>query len=100
LKPVQVSEPASAELAAAVRWYEDRRPGWGQRLFDAITDAVVVIESHPEAGSPRPTQQAVRQLKVRGFPYVIVYRIRPAHSHVIAIAHTSRRPQYWRQRSQ
>jgi toxin ParE1/3/4 len=99
VKPVQVSEPASRELVEAIRWYEERRPGWGARLFDAVSHAFDLIERHAEIGSPRTSQPAVRQLTVRGFPYLVVYRIRPDDVYVIAVAHAKRRPEYWRDRS-
>lgn len=75
MKPLHVSEPASLELADAVRWYEERRPGWGARLFDAVVRAFEFIERHPDIGSPRRGRPFPRQLAVRGFPYVVVYRI-------------------------
>ena len=99
MKPLQVSEPASLELAEAVRWYEQRRPGWGARLFDAVSHAFDLIERHPEIGSPRRGRPAARQLTVRGFPYVVAYRIRPDDIYVVAVAHTSRGPEYWKARS-
>jgi plasmid stabilization system protein ParE len=68
VKPLKISEPASQELAEAVRWYEERRPGWGARLFDAVASAIALIESHPEIGPPRRNRLAARQLKVRGLP--------------------------------
>jgi len=37
--PLQISEPASLELAEAVRWHEERRSGWRGRLFDAVAVA-------------------------------------------------------------
>jgi toxin ParE1/3/4 len=80
-----------------VRWYEERRPGWGARLFDAVSHTFELIERHPEIGSPRRSP-ATRQLLVRGFPYVVAYRIRPDDVYVIAVAHTSRRPGYWKNR--
>jgi plasmid stabilization system protein ParE len=98
VKPLQVSEPASQELAAAVRWYEERRRGWGGRLFDAVSRTFDLIEQHPEIGSPRRGRRAVRQLAVRGFPYFVVYRTRPDDSYVVALAHASRRPGYWTDR--
>ena len=98
MKPLQISEPASREFAEAVRWYEERRPGWGTRLFDAVSSAFDVIERHPEVGSPRKSRRAVRQLAVRGFPYLVVYKNRPGDSYVVAVAHTSRRPGYWKDR--
>lgn len=98
MKPLQVSEPAARELAEAVRWYEERRPGWGVRLFDAVSRAFELIERHPEIGSPRRSRPAVRQLAVRGFPYLVVYWNRPDDSYIVALAHTSRRPDYWKDR--
>ena len=99
MKPLNISEPASAELAEAGRWYESRRPGWGARLLTAVTAAMVLIESHPEIGSPRHGHRAARQFRVRGFPYVLAYRIRPTDVYVVAVAHAKRRPGYWRHRS-
>jgi toxin ParE1/3/4 len=99
VKPLRLSEPASLELAEAVRWYEERRPGWGARLFDAVSHAIDLIERHPEIGSPRKGRSTPRQLSVRGFPFVVVYRIRPDDVYVVALAHTSRRPGYWKDRS-
>jgi len=36
------------------------------------------------------------QLVVTGFPYKVVYRIRETDLYVVAVAHTSRRPNYWK----
>jgi plasmid stabilization system protein ParE len=99
VKPLQISEAASLELAEAVRWYEERRPGWGGRLFDAVTHSIELIEAHPEIGSPRPSRLPIRQLAVRGFPYLVVYRDRGEDLSVVAFAHAKRRPGYWRNRS-
>jgi hypothetical protein len=35
---------------------------------------------------------------VQGFPYKVAYRIRDHDIHIVAIAHTSRRPGYWKNR--
>jgi len=97
--PLQISEPASLELAEAVRWHEARRSGSGARLFDAVAGAFALIESFPEIGSARRGRLPSRQLKVRGFPYIVAYRIRPEDVYIVAVAHTSRRPGYWKHRA-
>lgn len=99
MKPLQISELASLELAEAVRWHEDRRPGWGGRLFDAVSGALALIESYPDIGLPRRGRLPSRQLKVRGFPYIVAYRVRQDAVYIVAVAHTSRRPGYWKDRS-
>ena len=96
MKPLRISEPASLELTEAVRWYEDRRPGWGAKLLDAVSRAFGVIERFPEGGAPRRT--TARQLPVRGFPFLVVYRIRPDDVYIVAVAHAKRRPGYWMNR--
>ena len=44
MKPFRFSEPASAELADAVRWYEQQRLGLGAELFDAVAQTVDLTE--------------------------------------------------------
>ena len=98
MKPVQFAVPASEELAAAIRWYEQRRPGLGAEFHDAVVASVGLIQEHPEIGAARGRGDA-RHIVVRRFPFGIVYRIRHDNLYVVAIAHTSRRPGYWKSRS-
>ena len=74
--PFQVSEPAAEELLEAVRWYEQRRPGWGGKLFDAVTHTIEQIQQHPEIGALRSGRLPSRQFRGQGFPYRVAYRIR------------------------
>jgi len=98
VKPVQFSQPASEEFAAAVRWYEMRRPGLGGDFYDAIVRTIDMIRAHPEIGTARTGRFPNRQLRVPRFPFQVVYRIRDDDIQVVAVAHASRRPGYWRDR--
>ncbi len=98
MKPFQLSDPATTELIHAIRWYEQQRAGLGGELFDAITETIDLIRTHPEIGVPRLTRRPSRQLRVNRFPYNVVYRIRDGDIYVVAVAHTSRRPDYWKHR--
>ena len=99
MKPVRFSDPAADELASAVRWYEQRRVGLGAELFDAVAATIELIRSHPEIGAERRGRRPSRQFNVHRFPYRVVYRIRDEDIYVVAIAHASRRPGYWRNRA-
>ena len=92
------SDLASEELAEAVRWYEERRSGWGGRLFDAVAHTIDEIREYPEIGSLRVGQFPSREFRVQGFPYKVAYRIRDHDIYIVAVAHTSRRPGYWMDR--
>ena len=98
MRTVEFSDPASAELTAAIAWYEQQRSGLGNELLEAISDTINLIRAHPEIGSPRLTRRPSRQLRVDRFPYNVVYRIRDHDIYVIAVAHSSRRPDYWKGR--
>lgn len=98
MKPFQFSAPASAELTAAIRWYEQQRVGLGGDLFDAVNAAIDVLQHHPEAGASRPGRSSTRELLLRRFPYKLVYRVREHDLYLVALAHTSRRPDYWQNR--
>lgn len=95
---VHFSESAGQDWAEAVRWYEQQRAALGAELLGAVTAAIEQIRRHPESGSPRPSRPSVRQLLLSRFPYQVVYQVRAEAVRIVAIAHTSRRPDYWRHR--
>lgn len=98
MKPFQFSDPATEEFTEAVRWYEQRRKGSGGKLFDAVSQTIERIQAHPEIGVCRTGRLPSRQFRVQGFPYKVAYRIREHDIYVVAVAHTSRRPGYWKDR--
>ena len=98
MKPFQFSKPAADELTEAVRWYEMRRAGLGGDLYDAVVRTIDLIRAHPDIGTARIGRLPNRQLLVTGFPYKVVYRTRDKDIYVVAVAHTSRLPEYWKHR--
>lgn len=94
-------DEAHHELRAAVRWYEDKREGWGDRLADAVEDA---IESILDASigwgfyRDRVRTPQVYSRSVSGFPLDVIYLLIDGEVHVIAYAHERRRPGYWNHR--
>ena len=95
---VRSSEPASDELAEAVRWYETCRAGLGGEFFDAVVATLALIETSPEIGQTTSIDGQTRRTLVARFPYQVVYRLRPTEIVIVAIAHLKRRPGYWKNR--
>ena len=95
MKPIRISRPASAEFADAVRWYEQRRTGLGGEFFDAVTHAIELLRTRPEIGT---AAVRTRSWLLTRFPYRLIYRVRDDDIYIVAIAHTSRRPGYWKNR--
>jgi len=98
VKPFQLSDPVTAELTDAIHWYEQQRAGLGAELFDATVETIDLIRTHPEFGTLRDTRRPTRQLRINRFPYNVVYQTRDDDIYVVAVAHTSRRPDYWKHR--
>lgn len=97
-----LTEPeAAAELEQAAIWYEERQNGLGTEFLRAVDHTVAIISRFPEAGSVVPQVSAelpVRRVPVRRFPFHVVYLESADTTHVIAVAHDSRSPGYWRPR--
>jgi plasmid stabilization system protein ParE len=100
-KPLRVEDAARDELRAAVAWYEEKQIGLGVEFFAEVQRTLELIQGHPGLGAPTVgvrAERGTRRLPLRRFPYGVVYRERVAEIQVIAFAHTSRKPGYWRLR--
>lgn len=88
---------AARELAADVRYYDERYPGRGQRFAAAVEHTLVLIADFPLA-FPVLYDPGIRSAKVSRFPYRVVYVVLEPDVDVIAVAHAKRRQAYWRGR--
>jgi toxin ParE1/3/4 len=87
---------ASDELIDAARFYERRETGLGNRFLDAVESSLAILKRNPEIGFSDDIGR--RRWLVHRFPYIIIYRIDGDIIHILAVAHTSRKPGYWKQR--
>jgi plasmid stabilization system protein ParE len=94
---VKLHEEAAAEYDAVFDWYMARSPDAALK-FDAEFDrALVELAQAPQrwAGGPHDT----RRLLLRKFPFLLIYRERTGREiQIVAVAHTSRKPGYWKER--
>ena len=84
---------ASVELIEAVSFHEGRVAGLGHRFLDAVEASLATLQHNPMLGWS--DERGRRRWLVRRFPYLIIYRLEGAFLHVLAVAHTSRKPGYW-----
>jgi len=88
---------AARELAADVRYYDERYPGRGQRFAAAVEHTLALIADFPLA-FPVLYEPDIRSAKVSRFPYRVVYVVVGYDVDIIAVAHAKRRTAYWRGR--
>ncbi len=94
MKQIIIDSEAEIELSDSVAFYEQREPGLGLEFERAAREAVQTIQADPDR---HPLQNdGTRRLVMERFPFVIHYADLPNTIWVLAFAHTSRKPGYWR----
>lgn len=100
MRLVRILEEASEEATEAASWYDAERLGLGSEFFEALEAALDLIEEDvlPLLPIPGKAGARARRIILKRFPYDVV-AVEMAHETiVIAIAHHSRRPGFWRDR--
>ncbi len=96
-----MSELASQEALEAAAWYETQREGLGSDFQRVIEDALDLLASDiaPLVSIPGVAAfRAAKRLVLRRFPYDLIIKDLGDELVVVAFAHHSRRPGYWRDR--
>jgi plasmid stabilization system protein ParE len=87
---------AEGDLHEAAEFYLDRADKTLSLSFLAEFErSVSVLLRHPRLGAQ---WRGRRRYLMRRFPYSIIYTISGEEIHILAVAHNSRRPGYWRKR--
>lgn len=96
-QPLLEFHPKAVEEAQAARaWYEFHSPEAARAFVAELEGAVDRIREGPNRW---PTfLHGTRRYLLRRFPYIVVYREASSVIQVVAVAHASRRPGYWKRR--
>ena len=93
-----VSLEAERELIDGALFYaREANAELGLAFIAEFERSLSVLCSYPRLGPVR--RGTTRRIPLRRFPYTIIYQIKPEEVRVIALAHQSRRPGYWRSRT-
>jgi plasmid stabilization system protein ParE len=94
---LDIHPEALAEAHAARQWYQSRSADAAKAFLVELDLGVESIRTAPEL---YPTYvYGTRCYMLRRFPYLIVYRVTSENVHIYAVAHSRRRPGYWKGRS-
>jgi len=93
VRPLSV---ASIELRGALAWYRQRSPRAAENLWLRVQDARRSIVLFPHAAPL--IERRSRRFILSGFPYDLIYAAWPDEIVIVAFAHHSRRPGYWKDR--
>ncbi len=94
-------EDAAVELELAVAWYDTQRPGLGTEFLEALRATVQYAQEAPGIGKlepDAPTRFDLRWYMMHRFPYALLVGSASGTRSVVAVAHLSRKPGYWKDR--
>ena len=87
---------AQAEFTEAVRWYQIRSARTASRFEADLERVLKRIRKAPEMFPVY--DELYRFALLDRFPYSVVYQVQDLQLYVVAVAHSSRAPNYWRGR--
>ena len=89
---------AEKDLVEAAEFYRERGGNALAQLFlDEFDHALSLLLDHPRLGAQ--WRAGRRRLVLDTFPYSIIYMQEAQQLRIYAVAHQSRRPDYWRGRA-
>ncbi len=93
---VDLHPEAIVEGREARTWYRERSQDVEEHFRAALRRAIREIREAPERWPP--DDEGLRSCRVAGFPYRLIYWTKGDYGLVVAIAHSKRRPGYWKAR--
>jgi hypothetical protein len=90
----QFHPDAEAEHLESVAYYEERQPGLGASYLAEFESTLELVCEAPGRYpiEPRPD---IRRIRLRRFPFTVLFRESGGMVQVLAVAHHRRRPLYW-----
>lgn len=93
MTPVKYHEAAEVELLNEIGYLELRAKGLGRRFYAEVCRAEGLIAQFPESAAEIRTD--IRKHLLRKFRYSLIYSREKDSLLILALAHHSRRPEYW-----
>lgn len=84
------------EIANALEFYESREQGLHLRMIEELDRVIKHICAFPKIG--RRIGKRFRAFPLNRFPFNVIYEIGGDEIIIVAVAHHSRRPGYWKSR--
>ena len=93
---VRVLEVAQRELDEAISYYNGQVPGLGDAFLLETVATIERLRQFPHGW--HPLSEKVRRCRLRRFQYGPIYQTEENGILIVAVAHSHRRPDYWRDR--
>jgi hypothetical protein len=88
-----LSIEAEKDTNAAYCYYENKRPGLGDRFLNELSNFYNKLERHPGYNSFTSPNKKTRSVALKTFPYKIIYEIEGKELYVYAVYHFHQNPE-------
>jgi len=93
---VEYHQGAISDVTSAVAWYRERSPKAAQDFIQELQRANQTICDAPERWPLGKNN--TRRFQLWRFPFSLIYSVEKSGITIWAVAHGSRRPEYWTRR--
>jgi len=97
-RTVSFRPEAKIEVFEAFSWYEERNPDAADRFDEQLRSVISSIARRPAVFPHYPRHSTARFARLKGFPYLVIYRELEEEIEIVAVAHARRQPLYWNPR--
>ena len=88
---IEFKEEALEDVKSAYKYYEESAEGLGDDFLNKLEEYIIIIEDNPFLFEAK--HKPFREVKIKRFPYLIVYEIEENKVIVYSVFHTKRSPQ-------
>ena len=93
MKAIEYTAEARQDLLQALSYYEDDQEGLASDFYKEVVSAEQSIRELPEFW--HQFSENYRRKHLKRYPFSLVYRITTHCIVIVAVAHSSRAPNYW-----
>jgi len=87
---------AELEVIESAAWYESEVPGLGLEFGEEVERVIELLLENPDLGAA--VDGDIRHFVLRRFPFSVIYAVVGPSIYILAVAHGSRGPGYWKSR--
>jgi plasmid stabilization system protein ParE len=95
---IRFLKAAQVDITGAYEWYESKRPGLGEEFAETLEKLLSRILNRP--GLFALAKHNARKAVMQRFPYNVFFRVDGEVITIVAVFHTSRRPEAWEEREE
>lgn len=90
---------AQQELIEAAAFYEEQLVELGEEFLSVIEQSLDKIEENPDIYRMSHPHLDIRRCVIKRFPFLVYFRRKTEFIEIFAIAHQSKKPDYWVERT-